>query len=64
MSAEIGAADAKVFVYAGEGGEGVPDDVIRVWVDPSVTLIPARAFFRRNKLAEVELCVIAEMLLK
>jgi len=48
--------DAEVFVYMGEGGEGVPDNVVRVRVDPSITSIPARAFFQRKKLAEVELC--------
>ena len=41
----------EVFVYMGEGGEGVPDNVVRVRVDPSVTSIPARAFFQRKKLA-------------
>jgi hypothetical protein len=30
--------------------------VVRVRVDPSVTLIPEKAFFGRTKLAEVELC--------
>jgi hypothetical protein len=48
--------DAEVFVYMGEGGAEVPDDVVRVRVDPSVTSIPARAFERRKKLTEVELC--------
>jgi len=38
------------------GGDEVPDDVVRLWVDPSVTSIPARAFFGRKKLNEVELC--------
>jgi hypothetical protein len=46
----------EVFVYTGPRGEGVPVDVVRVRVDPSVTSIPARAFDRRKKLAEVELC--------
>jgi hypothetical protein len=50
------AADNDVFVYTGEGGAIVPDDVVRVRVDPSVTSIPACAFEKRNKLAEVELC--------
>jgi hypothetical protein len=49
------AADAEVFVYTGEGGDAVPDDVARVRVDSSVMWIPARAFCGRNKLAEVEL---------
>ena len=34
----------------------VPEDVVRVRVHPSVTVIPARAFDRRHKLEEVELC--------
>ena len=50
------AADAEVFVYTGDGGDAVPDDVIRVRVDHSVMLIPARAFYGRKKLTEVELC--------
>jgi hypothetical protein len=48
--------DADVLVYTGAGGAEVPNDVVRVRVDPSVTSIPARAFERRNKLTEVELC--------
>ena len=32
------------FVYMGEGGPRVPDDVVQVRVDPSVTVIPYRAF--------------------
>jgi hypothetical protein len=47
---------AEIYVYTGAGGEGVPDDVVRVRVDLSVTSIPARAFNSRNKLSEVELC--------
>jgi hypothetical protein len=47
--------DAEVFVYTGEGEAEVPDDVVRVRVDPSVTSIPYKAFDRRKKLAEVEL---------
>ena len=43
-------------VYMGEGGSAVPQNVVRVRVDPSVTTIPARAFYERKKLAEVELC--------
>jgi hypothetical protein len=48
--------DTEVFVYTGEGGADVPQDVIRVRVDPSVTSIPAEAFDTRKKLTEVELC--------
>jgi hypothetical protein len=48
--------DAEVFIYTGNGGERVPDDVVHVRVDPSVTSIPDQAFYRRKKLAEVELC--------
>jgi hypothetical protein len=47
---------AEVFIYNGNGGAEVPDDVVRIRVDPSVTLIAARAFYERKKLAEVELC--------
>ena len=51
------AADTEVFAYTGRpGGNDVPRDVARVRVDPSVTSIPARAFYERTKLAEVELC--------
>ena len=50
------AIDAEVFVYTGEGGTAVPRDVVRVWVDPTVTSIPACAFCQRMKLTEVELC--------
>jgi hypothetical protein len=45
-----------VFVYTGPGGSDVPQDVVRVVVDPSVTSIPAYAFDQRKKLNEVELC--------
>jgi hypothetical protein len=48
--------DADIFIYTGEGGDEVPDDVVRVRVDPSVTSIPADAFHDCNKLTEVELC--------
>jgi hypothetical protein len=48
--------DAEVFVYTGKGGAVVPQDVIRVRVDPSVTSIPANAFHLRRELVEVELC--------
>ena len=47
--------DPEVYVYTGEGGAEVPQDVVRVRLDPSVTSIPACAFDRRKKLAEVEL---------
>ena len=48
--------NAEVFIYTGPGGAVVPDDAVRVRVDPSVTFIPARAFRERKKLTEVELC--------
>ena len=38
-----------VFVFMGEGGPRVPDDVVHVRVDPSVTVIPDRAFKDRKK---------------
>ena len=34
----------------------VPQDVVRVRVHPSVTTIPEKAFYERDKLEEVELC--------
>jgi hypothetical protein len=58
-SQHVGETDgtyAEVFVYTGEGGADVPQDVVRVRVDSSVTSIPAYAFHVRKKLAEVELC--------
>jgi hypothetical protein len=51
------AADTEVFVYTGrQGGNNVPQDVVRVRVDPSITSIPAKAFYQRKKLIEAELC--------
>jgi hypothetical protein len=44
------------FVYTGEEGDDVPQDVVRVRVNPSVPLIPAWAFCGRKKLVKVELC--------
>ena len=43
-----------LFVYT--EGVIVPYDVVRVRVHPSVTIIPEGAFYRRDKLEEVELC--------
>jgi hypothetical protein len=37
-----------VFVYMGEGAV-VPDDAVRVRIDPSVLVIPEHAFFHRYK---------------
>jgi hypothetical protein len=48
--------NTEVFVYTGEAGAVVPQDVARVRVDPSITSIPARAFYERRELVEVELC--------
>jgi hypothetical protein len=45
-----------IFIYTGARGERVPDNVVRALVNPSVTLIPVRAFNQRKKLTEVELC--------
>ncbi len=45
---------ADVFVYTG-GGAVVPNDVVRVKIDPSVRVIPSRAFLQKPKLQEVEL---------
>jgi hypothetical protein len=50
------ANDTEVFIYTGEGGAVVPQDVVRVRVDPSVRSIHDRAFYGRNKLTDVELC--------
>jgi hypothetical protein len=45
-----------VFVYTGIGeGAVVPRDVARVRIDPSVLVIPERAFFQRCKLETIEL---------
>ena len=44
------ATSAEDFIYMGEGGASIPYDVVRVWVDPSVTSIPAEAFNERRKL--------------
>ena len=44
-----------VFVYTGVGeGAVVPNDVVRVKIDPSVRVIPSRAFLQKPKLQEVE----------
>jgi hypothetical protein len=48
-------AAAEVFVFTGERGAEVPDDVVRLQVDPSVASIPALAFNERRKLIEVKL---------
>jgi hypothetical protein len=49
-------SNSEIFIYRGEGGAVVPQDVVRIRVDPSVTTIPQYAFYRRKKLTEVELC--------
>jgi hypothetical protein len=38
------ATDSEVLRYTGEGGEGAPQNVVRLRVDPSITLIPAVHF--------------------
>jgi len=45
----------ETFVYMG-GDMVVPQDVVRVRVHPSVTVIPEKAFYQRSRLREVELC--------
>jgi len=45
----------ETFIYMG-GDMVVPQDVVRVRVHPSVTVIPERAFEERSKLEEIELC--------
>eukprot|EP00984_Skeletonema_dohrnii_P013993 scaffold5857_cov74-Skeletonema_dohrnii-CCMP3373.AAC.1 len=47
------AQDDGVFIYMG-GDQVVPDDVVRVRIDKSVTIIPPQAFFRRRHLIYVE----------
>ena len=42
------------FIYT--EGAVIPEDIVRVRVHPSVTIIPRRAFYNRFKLEEVELC--------
>jgi hypothetical protein len=56
VSNALAIVNNEVFIYTGPGGESPPQNVVRVRVDPSVTSIPARAFDRRKKLTEVELC--------
>jgi hypothetical protein len=46
-------ADNEVFVYTRAREGRVPEDVVRVLVDPSVTSIPDHAFDRRSKLTDV-----------
>jgi hypothetical protein len=46
------AVDAEVFIYTGPRGDDVPQDVVRVRVDPSVTSIPDDAFYQRKQLTE------------
>ena len=50
--AEAQEADV-IFIYTG-GDQVVPNDVVRVRIDKSVTIIPPRAFFRRRHLIYVE----------
>ena len=45
----------ETFIYMG-GDMVVPQDIVRVRVHPSVTVIPGRAFNQRFKLEEIELC--------
>ena len=47
-------SNTELFVYT--EGAVVPEDVVRVRVHPSVTVIPENAFSQREKLEEVELC--------
>jgi len=46
--------NTEVFIYT--EGAVVPQDVVRVRVHPSVTIIPEKAFQKRHKLEAVELC--------
>ena len=47
-------SNTEVFIYT--EGAVVPEDVVRVRVHPSITKIPEEAFYKRQKLKEVELC--------
>jgi hypothetical protein len=48
--------DDDVFVYMGEGGATVPEHVVHVRVHPTVTVIPEKAFYNRQRLEKVALC--------
>ena len=54
-------SNTEVFIYTGEGGAAIPDDVVRVRIDPSITSIPDQAFWGRlrNNFTDVELCAKA-----
>jgi len=52
--AEESSSNTDVFVYT--EGAIVPEDVLRVRVHPSVTIIPEEAFYKRQMLEAVELC--------
>ena len=43
-----------VVIYMGEGGV-LPRDVVRARVNPSITVVPEKAFMGSSKLEEVEL---------
>ena len=47
-------SNTEVFVYT--EGVVIPEDLVRVRVHPSVTIIPELAFRERYELEEVELC--------
>ena len=46
--------NTEVFIYT--EGAVVPNNVVRVRVHPSVTIIPSQAFCNRYNLKEIELC--------
>ena len=52
--AEDSSNNTEVFVYT--EGAVVPEEVVRVRVHPSVTVIPEEAFCQQERLEEVELC--------
>jgi hypothetical protein len=43
------APNAEVFVYTGPGGDVVPQDVVRVRVDPSVMSIPLSSILQMQE---------------
>ena len=60
--AEGDTADAAVFVYTGVGeGSVVPNDTVRVRVDPSVFEMPAHTFQSNWELEEVELLMVNDI---
>jgi hypothetical protein len=47
---------AKMFLYTGKGGASVPDNVVRLRVDPSVYVIHPKAIAGHMQLINIEFC--------